>query len=121
MNGLVSGEFDLMTTSNSLSIIDLQEKAKAGDINVVASDKGAETAYLMLNTSKPPFDDPIARSAIWYGGNPAEVNEIRNKGLNTLANGPFPPDNPAYLASLQRERNLKRARKPRGGVRAHAR
>jgi peptide/nickel transport system substrate-binding protein len=111
VNGLVSGEFDLMTTSNSLSIIDLQEKAEAGDINVVTSDKGAETAYLMLNTSKPPFDDPVARAAIWYGGNPAEVNEIRNKGLNTLANGPFPPDNDAYLASLQRSRNLKRARK----------
>jgi peptide/nickel transport system substrate-binding protein len=110
VNGLTSGEFDLITTSNSLSIIDLQEKAKAGDINVVASDKGAETAYLMLNSSKPPFDDPIARAAIWYGGNPAEVNDIRNKGLNTLANGPFPPDNAAYLANLQRKRNLKRAR-----------
>jgi peptide/nickel transport system substrate-binding protein len=110
VNGLVSGEFDLMTTSNSLSIIDLREKAEAGDINVVASDKGAETAYLMLNTSKPPFDDPIARAAVWYGGNPAEVNEIRNRGLNTLANGPFPPDNPAYLADITRERNLKRAR-----------
>ena len=34
VNGLVSGEFDLITTSNSLSIIDLREKAEAGDINV---------------------------------------------------------------------------------------
>jgi peptide/nickel transport system substrate-binding protein len=111
VNGLTSGEFDLMTTSNSLSIVDLQEKAKEGDINVIASDKGAETAYLMLNSGKPPFDDPVARAAIWYGGNPAEVNRIRNKGLNTLASGPFPPDNPAYVPSLRRTRDLKRARR----------
>ena len=38
VNGLTSGEFDLMTTSNSLSIVDLQQKAKDGEINVIASD-----------------------------------------------------------------------------------
>jgi len=111
VNGLTSGEFDLMTTSNSLSIVDLREQAKAGEINLVASDKGAETAYLMLNSAKPPFDDPTARAAVWYAGDPAEVNEIRNKGLNTIASGPFPPGNPAYLEGLTRTRDLKRARK----------
>jgi peptide/nickel transport system substrate-binding protein len=110
VNGLTSGEFDLITTSNSLSIIDLQEKAKAGDINVIASDKGAETAYLMLNTAKPPFDDPLARAAVWYGGSPKQVNDIRNKGLNTIASGPFPPGNPAYL-DIQRKQDVKKGRK----------
>jgi peptide/nickel transport system substrate-binding protein len=111
VNGLTSGEFDLMTTSNSLSIIDLREKAKAGDINLVATDKGAETAYLMLNTAKLPFSDPVARAAVWYGGDPGEVNDIRNKGLNTIAGGPFPPGNPAYLPNLTRKQDIKRAKK----------
>ena len=111
VNGLTSGEFDLMTTSNSLSIVDLKEKAKEGDINLIASDKGAETAYLMLNSGKPPFDDPIARQAVASAGSAREVNEIRNKGLNTIATGPFPPDNAAYIPEIARHQNLPRARR----------
>ena len=36
---------------------------------------------MMLNSSKPPFDDPIARQAVAYGRNVAEVNQIRNRGI----------------------------------------
>jgi len=111
VNGLTSGEFDLMTTSNSLSIIDLKEKAKDGDINLIASDKGAETAYLMLNSGRPPFNDPIARQAVASAGSAREVNEIRNKGLNTIATGPFPPDNAAYIPEIARHQNLPKARR----------
>ena len=111
VNGLTSGEFDLMTTSNSLSIVDLKEKAKEGDINLIASDKGAETAYLMLNSGKPPFDDPIARQAVASAGSAREVNKIRNKGLNTIATGPFPPDNAAYIPEIARHQNLPKARR----------
>jgi peptide/nickel transport system substrate-binding protein len=110
VNGLTSGEYDLITTSNSLSIVDLQEKAKEGEINLITSDKGAETAYLMLNSGKPPFDDPIAREAAALAGDANEVNQIRNKGLNTIATGPFPPDNAAYLPTIARRHNLKKAK-----------
>jgi peptide/nickel transport system substrate-binding protein len=111
VNGLTSGQFDLMTTSNSLSILDLQAKAEEGDINVVATDKGAETAYLMLNSGKPPFDEKIARQAVASAGDAREVNEIRNRGLNTIATGPFPPDNDAYLEGIARKPDLKRAKR----------
>jgi peptide/nickel transport system substrate-binding protein len=111
VNGLTSGEFDLMTTSNSLSIVDLQERAEQGDIDIIASDKGAEVAYLMLNSGKAPFDDPIARQAAALAGNAQEVNDIRNKGLNTIASGPFPPDNAAYLPGITRRQNIKKATK----------
>jgi peptide/nickel transport system substrate-binding protein len=111
VNGLTSGEFDLMTTSNSLSIVDLQEKADAGEVKLIASDKGAETAYLMLNSGKAPFDDPIAREAVALAGDAYEVNDIRNRGLNTIASGPFPPDNDAYLPGITRIKNLKKAKR----------
>jgi peptide/nickel transport system substrate-binding protein len=99
-----------MTTSSSLQVVDLQEKAEAGDIKVIATDSGAETAYLMLNAGRAPFDDPIAREAVALAGDAREVNEIRNKGLNTIAGGPFPPDNPAYLPDIARKRNVKKAK-----------
>jgi peptide/nickel transport system substrate-binding protein len=109
-NGLQSGDYDLIMTSNSLSISDLQDKAAAGDIKALVSDKGAETAYQMLNVSKAPFDDKLARQAVAYAGDSNEVNQIRNKGLNTIANGPFPPDNPVFLPELTFQHNLKKAK-----------
>lgn len=109
--GLQSGELDLMTTSNSGSIVDLKQSAEAGDNKVLVSDNGAETAYLMLNVSKPPFDDPIARRAVAYAGDARETNRIRNKGLNTIATGPFPPDNPAYVKNNTRIHDVAKAKK----------
>ena len=109
--GLQSGELDLVTTGNSQSIIDLQQSAKAGDNKVLVSDNGSETAYLMLNVSKPPFDDPIARQAVAAAGDARETNRIRNKGLNTIATGPFPPDNPAYVKNNTRLHDVAKAKK----------
>jgi peptide/nickel transport system substrate-binding protein len=109
VNGLTSGEFDLATTSDSISIIDLKQQAKDGDLQVIASDKGAETAYLMLNSAEAPFDDPVAREAVALAGDARQVNRIRNRGLNTIATGPFPPDNAAYVPEIARRPNVKRA------------
>jgi len=110
VNGLKSGEYDLLTTSSSLQIIDLRQQAEAGEIKVIATDKGAETAYLMLNSGKAPFNDRVAREAVALAGDAREVNEIRNKGLNTIATGPFPPGTDAYLPTGARHRDLERAR-----------
>ena len=110
LNGLQSGELDLIQTSNSLSIVDMQERKKNGDIKLLATDKGAEVAYLMLNAGKPPFDSEDARQAVAWAGDAKEVNEIRNRGLNTIANGPFPPDSPIYDPQFVRGHNLKKAK-----------
>jgi len=110
VNGLKSGEFDLIQEASPQAIIDVKDLAKAGDSKAFVSDKGSETAYQMLNVSKLPFSDPIARRAVAFAGDAEEVNEIRNKGLNTIASGPFPPDNPAHLDRIPRTHNLKKAR-----------
>jgi peptide/nickel transport system substrate-binding protein len=110
VNGLKSGEYDLLTTSSSLQIVDLQQQAEAGEIKVIATDKGAETAFLQLNSGKPPFDDRVAREAVALAGDAREVNDIRNKGLNTISTGPFPPGTDAYLPGVARMRDLKRAK-----------
>src|SRR4029079_935011 len=110
LNGLQGGDFDIIQTSSSLNIDSLKELQASGDVKVNISDKGSETAYLMLNVSKAPFNDPIARKAVAYGGDAREVNPIRNKGLNTIATGPFPPDNAAYIPERPVEHNLKKAK-----------
>ena len=111
-NGLLGGDLDIIQAggATTLRLSELQERAKAGDIKVFTSTRGAETSYVMLNSSKAPFDDPIAREAVALAGNAREVNDIRNKGINTIANGPFPPDNPAHVDAKPRTQNLKKAR-----------
>jgi peptide/nickel transport system substrate-binding protein len=111
LNALTSGELALMTTSISKTIADLKDEAANGDINLVVSDKGAETAYLLLNNSKAPFDDLVARRAVAAAADPRQINEIRNQGLNAIATGPFPPDHPAYVANKNPHHDLKLAKK----------
>ena len=111
VNGLEAGDYDVIQTSSSKSISELEQKSRSGDIRLTVSDRGSETAYLMLNTSKPPFDDMLARKAVAYAGDADQVNNIINKGLNRIATGPFPPDNPAYLPKRPLEHNLKKAKK----------
>ena len=43
-------------------------------------------------------------------GDAKEINRIRNKSQNTLASGPFPPDNAAHIPPLRGVHNLKKAK-----------
>ncbi len=106
------GELDVMHTSNVNEVVELREAAKAGKADVYESKAGGEVAYMMLNSSKPPFDDLLARQAVAYGRNTAEINQIRNRSIPVLANGPFSPGSRGAVAnSGLPEPNLKKARK----------
>ena len=74
-----------------------RDLAKQGQVNRIESNKGSEVTYLMLNSSKPPFDDPLARQIVIYSRNTAQINQIRNHDLFPLASGPFPPGSSGYL------------------------
>jgi peptide/nickel transport system substrate-binding protein len=66
----------------------------------------------MLNSSKPPFDDILARRAVQYARNTEEINQIRNRGIPQLATGPFGPGTMGYLKDAGVPKpNLKKARK----------
>ena len=52
----------------------------------------------MLNSAKAPFDDITARKAMVLARNTKQINRIRNRGLPTLANGPFGPGSVGHLA-----------------------
>jgi peptide/nickel transport system substrate-binding protein len=65
-----------------------------------------------MNSSKPPFDDLLARQAVAYARNTKEVNQIRNRGIPKLASGPFGPGTMGYLKDTGMPKpNLAKARK----------
>ncbi len=106
------GELDVMHTSSVDGLVALREYAKAGKAQLFESTAGGEVAYMMLNSSKPPFDDILARQAVAYGRNTAEINQIRNRSIPVLANGPFSPGSMGAVADSGLPKpNLKKARK----------
>ncbi len=97
VNDLEGGQVDVMHTSGASETLRLRDLAKQGQVSETESSKGSEVVYLLLNISKPPFNDPLARQIIAYGRNTAQINEIRNHNLFPLASGPFPPGSIGYL------------------------
>ncbi|MEX0663672.1 MAG: ABC transporter substrate-binding protein [Acidimicrobiia bacterium] len=112
VTGLLGGDIDVIHTSSGIQIVELEKHEKNGEVDLVVSDRGAEVAYGMLNVSRPPFDDITARRAVAYAGSAEELNNIRNKGLLTIAGGPFAPGSSAYVDYPDRiTQNVKKARK----------
>jgi peptide/nickel transport system substrate-binding protein len=97
INDLEGGQIDVMHTSGAEETLRLRDLAKQGQVSETESSKGSEVTYLMLNASKPPFDDPLARQIVAYSRNTAQINQIRNHNLFPLASGPFPPGSIGYL------------------------
>jgi peptide/nickel transport system substrate-binding protein len=96
LNALEAGELDAFHTSDIATIEELRGLADDGEINLTESDKNAEVGNLMLNATQPPFDNVIARQAAATAIDREEVNQIVNKGISTIANGPFAPGTIGY-------------------------
>ena len=87
-----------------------------GDIQVTHSDDGLEfddysenfktveersflqTRHLLLNNAQPPFDDIRARRALAHCTDYETFNLLRAGDAFEIANGPFAPGTPGYLA-----------------------
>ena len=63
---------------------------------VVEEDPAREVTYLMLNNSKPPFDNPQFREALALCTDRNEYLTFRAPG-NALANGPFAEGSAGYI------------------------
>jgi peptide/nickel transport system substrate-binding protein len=99
-NGLEAGSVDafhVSSNTNSLIIKDLREQADSGSINLTESEDFAEVGFTMLNVTKPPFDNILAREAAAMAVDRENVNAITNDGIPTLANGPFAEGALGYL------------------------
>jgi peptide/nickel transport system substrate-binding protein len=101
LNGLQAGDYDAIQTSSATNILALRSRKKSGQVDEFDTDNGSDVGYGLLNDAKPPFNDPTARLAVAYAGDPVELNLITNAGSETLATGPFGPGNPAYLTFAQ--------------------
>ncbi len=98
VNALESGQIDAMHTDSKEQIADrLRPLEEDGTIGLVESDSFGEVGYIMLNASKPPFDNKNARLAFAHALDRELLIQVRNGGLGTVANGPFQEDVLGYV------------------------
>lgn len=94
--------FDMTSSNSPPDIVGIEELSEAGEIqSYVEPDDYAEVSYVMLNNSKPPFDDRRAREAMIRAVNLENLNELANKGRNTLTNTPFGPKTLGYTDDVE--------------------
>jgi peptide/nickel transport system substrate-binding protein len=99
-NALRSGEIDafhISSNTGALVIDEMRALDEAEQVNLAESEDDAEVGFLMLNATKPPFDNPIARQAAALALRRELSNEILSKGIAHLANGPFAPGSMGYV------------------------
>jgi peptide/nickel transport system substrate-binding protein len=99
-NGLSAGNIDafhVSSNTNALILQDMRSEADSGNINLTESDDFAEVGFLMLNVTKPPFDNLTAREAMAVAVDRDATNETLNAGIPELANGPFAKGALGYL------------------------
>ena len=97
VNGLLSGQYDMMFTSAAAATETLNGEAAEGNIDLVQSSTNAEVGFMMFNESRPPFDDQGAREAVATALDRSEYSEVVSLGLLETASGPFPPGAPGYV------------------------
>jgi len=96
-NALLSGEINAMHTSDPETVSELRDRTESGEVNGYESSDFGEVNYVMLNASKPPFDNVKARQAAAYALNFEDFNAILGDGILTQATGPFAPGNVGNL------------------------
>ncbi|MCX7620088.1 MAG: ABC transporter substrate-binding protein [Acidimicrobiales bacterium] len=98
MSSLLAGQLHMFHTTNGPTIIDIRKRADAGEIQVVEDLGETEEGFVMLNTSKPPFDDVRARRAVAYAIDRQAYIDAVGEGVNRAADSVFTPNTPWYLA-----------------------
>ncbi len=92
LSAAIAGDIDLAPTQSGLDLRDASENG------LVALHQPQGTYYdVLLNLSKPPFDDVRVRTALAQAISLDALNQTVFEGLHTPMTGIFPETNPAYI------------------------
>ena len=90
---LVTGDIHVTHSDAGLEFDDFRQ-----DFKTVEERSFLQSYYLLLNNSRAPFDDIRARRALAHCTDYETYNLLRTARNFNIANGPFAPNTPGYLA-----------------------
>lgn len=95
-NALINGEIQLLHTTDWASINRIQSEAEAGKLQFVTDQTEAEENFVIMNTSKAPFDDVRVRKAVALCIDPAQVQLVWEAPEERVADSVFTTNSPWY-------------------------
>lgn len=107
---LDAGQVNAIETNDARQILTYAERAERGEFQMY-TDADGETSeiFIGLNTSAPPFDDPLAREILATGIDTSGLSEAAFDGLFPPARGPFQAGSPNYVETDYPEYDLDKA------------
>jgi peptide/nickel transport system substrate-binding protein len=93
-----SGGVQVMETADAAQILRFADLASQGRYQMFSDDNlEVSETFIALNTSRPPFDDPLAREALAYSIDRQGLSDQAYEGLFAPAVGPFQPTSEFYV------------------------
>lgn len=99
VNALLSGDVQMIHTTDWPAINKLQTEAKSGKIQFVADPTETEESFIMFNTSKAPEDDVRVRQGLALCTDPNAIMLINETPADRAADSQFTKDSPWYSDS----------------------
>jgi len=109
-SSLISGDIDAMETSDPQQLIKFRAEAPATYQYFTNQGADADETFIGLNTSKPPFDDPLARQILAYGVDTESLAASAYQGEFTPARGPFQESSPFFVETDYPRYDLSKAK-----------
>ncbi len=95
---LEGGEVQVMETGDAGQIVKFAELAADGQFQMYTDDNAeVSETFIGLNTSKPPFDNPIARQALAYSIDRQAISDQAYLSLFPPAVGPYKPNSDFFV------------------------
>ena len=101
-SALKSGDIQMFHTTEPSQIQEFRQLAADGEVQLVEDAGEGEETMVLLNTSKPPFDNENARLALAYATDKTTYIETIAPGTEP-SNGPFAPDSRWYDPAVEEE------------------
>ena len=108
-NSLKAGTVDMMHSSDTQNLVDLQGDSAFVTIDDTKSVFEPDMDFVMLNTAAPPMDDIRVRQALAYAIDKKKVINTVWNGLPPESFGPFVQGSPYYGPTGYPEYNLAKA------------
>jgi len=111
VNSLQGKTLDIIHTSDGQQVDAIEQQAS--NYNLLKEQPGRrEVRYYLMNVKDAPLNDANARKAVALAIDRNQINQLRNDGIFTVANGPFDSDVPGYLKNTGYPKyNLAQAKK----------
>ena len=97
VSALISGDIDMMHTTDWPTINKLQAEANSGNLQFAADRRESEESFVMFNTSKGPGSDPRVRLGLAWCTDRDQVLTINETPAEKAAESQFASNSPYYV------------------------